>query len=61
MYEYTIQAFNSDQSVGKINVINVVVQANSEAEAIERAKQIVERHDYTVVSIKELDRKFKKG
>jgi len=61
MYEYTIQAFNSDPAVGKVNPINVVVQADSEAEAIERSKQIVERSDYNVVSIKELDRKFKKG
>lgn len=61
MYEYTIQAFNSDQSVGKINEITVVVQANTEAEAIERARKIVERQDYNIVSIKELDRKIKKG
>lgn len=60
MYEYTVQAFNSSD-LGKVSVIEITVTAKSEAEALERAKQIVERTDYNITAIKELSREFKKG
>lgn len=60
MYEYTVQAFNQTD-IGKTHVIEVTVIAKAEIDAINRAKQIVDRTDYFVIAIKEISREFKKG
>lgn len=60
MYKYTVEAYD-ESDIGKLNVIMIVVQAKDEAEAIERAKLIKVRTNYSVVGIEELSREFKKG
>lgn len=60
MYEYQIQAFDKSD-LGKVNVITITVQARTEDEAIEKAKTIKERTDYSVIAIKDLGKEFKKG
>ena len=54
MYKYTVQAFN-ESDIGKLAVINIVVTASSEAEALEKAKQIKERSNYSIVGIELLE------
>jgi len=54
MYKYTVQAFN-ESDLGKLAVINIVVTAADEAEALEKAKQIKERTTYSVIGIEVLD------
>lgn len=60
MYEYTIQAFNSGD-LGKVDVIQITVQARTDEEAIEKAKKLKERSDYSVIAIKDVGKEFKKG
>lgn len=53
MNEYTIEAAtNSD--LGRLNRVDVTVTANNEAEAIEKARQVVQRDVYTVKAIRVL-------
>lgn len=59
MYEYTIKAYEQTD-FGKINSVDVVVQANNETEAIARAGEIVPRPNFTILQIKELNREIKK-
>ncbi len=59
MYKFTVEAYDSSD-MGKLNIIHIVVQAADEAEAIERAKTIKQRSNYSIVGIEEL-REFKKG
>lgn len=54
MYKYTVQAFN-ESDLGKLAVINIVVTASDEAEALEKAKQIKERTTYSIIGIEVLD------
>ncbi len=61
MYKYTIQAFD-DTDMGKLNLINIVVQADDDDSAIAKAKAIKARGSYSILSIEELtSREFKKG
>ena len=54
MYKYTVQAFN-ESDLGKLAVINIVVTAASEEEALEKAKTIKERTTYSVIGIEVLE------
>jgi len=54
MYKYTVQAFN-ESDLGKLAVINIVVTAANETEALEKAKQIKERTTYSIIGIEVLD------
>jgi hypothetical protein len=54
MYKYTVQAFN-ESDLGKLAVINIVVTAATEEEALEKAKTIKERTTYSVIGIEVLE------
>lgn len=54
MFKYTVQAFN-ESDLGKLAIINIVVTAASEAEALEKAKQIKERTTYSIIGIEVLE------
>lgn len=54
MYKYTVQAFN-ESDLGKLAVINIVVTASSEEEALEKAKAIKERTTYSIIGIEVLE------
>ncbi len=54
MFKYTVQAFN-ESDLGKLAVINIVVTASSEEEALEKARQIKERTDYSIIGIEVLE------
>lgn len=54
MYKYTVQAFN-ESDLGKLAVINIVVTASDEAEALEKAKAIKERTTYSIIGIEVLE------
>jgi hypothetical protein len=54
MYKYTVQAFN-ESDLGKLAVINIVVTAANEQEALEKAKQIKERTTYSIIGIEVLE------
>lgn len=60
MYEYTIQAFDKTE-VGNVNVIEITVTANTDDEAVEKAKKIRDRSDYAIIAIREQGKEFKKG
>jgi len=60
MNKYTIEAFD-ESDLGKLNLINIVVQAKTEEEALERAAKIKGRTNYSITHIEELDREIKKG
>ncbi len=53
MYKYLIQAYN-DTDYGPANEIRIKVQASDEAQAIERAKTIAIRSNYSVLEIEDL-------
>lgn len=55
MYEYTIDAYNYDPGFGVTNRITVVVTADTEDEAIDKAKLIKSRSTYAVIAIKDLN------
>jgi hypothetical protein len=59
MFEYSIQAYD-ETDLGKVNVIQVTVQARTKDAAIEHAKQIESRTNYSVTGIKDLGGEFKK-
>jgi len=54
MYKYTVQAFN-ESDLGKLAVINIVVTAATEEEALEKAAQIKERSNYSIIGIELLE------
>lgn len=54
MYKYTVQAFN-ESDLGKLAIINIVVTASTEEEALEKAKQIKERTTYSIIGIEVLE------
>jgi hypothetical protein len=53
MFKYTVEAFD-ESDVGKLNIIHIVVQAGSEEDAIDRARNIKQRTTYAIVGIEEL-------
>lgn len=53
-FEYTIDAYSKDNWGNVSGPIQVVVEANTDDEAIENAKGIVQRETYTVVRIRQL-------
>ena len=54
MFKYLLQAYN-DPGVGPIEQINIRVIANSESEAIEKAKKHIVRQFYAVIEVEILD------
>lgn len=60
MYEYTIQAYDQTD-LGKVNAIELVVCANTDEDAIEKAQKLKARQQYSIVRVKELSNKLKKG
>lgn len=58
-FEYTIDAFTQGP-IGITGAIQVVVEADTEAGAIEKAKTIVHRDSYTVVRIRQLSEAIEK-
>ena len=59
-YRYTVDAWNKDQWHNVDNVIQIVVNAHSPEEAVERAKVIEARTDYKVVRVEEQNPYFTK-
>ena len=60
MYQYTIQGYDQTD-LGKVNFIELVVTANTDEDAVEKARKIKARQQYAVVRVKELDNTIKKG
>lgn len=60
MFEYQIQAYDQTD-LGKVNAIQVTVEARTEAAAIAHAKQIAARSNYSITGIKDLGGEFKKA
>lgn len=60
MYEYTIQAYDQTD-LGKVNSVELVVCANTDEDAIEKAQKLKARQQYSVIRVKELSNKLKKG
>ena len=54
MFKYTIQAYNQTPNVGPVNEINVMVTADTESQAIQVAKTIVQRSNYSVLQVEDL-------
>lgn len=53
-FKYKVQAYNATP-VGVTAQIVIVVRANSESEAIAKARKVAERSDYAVVAIEVID------
>lgn len=60
MFEYTIQAYDKTD-LGKVNAIQITVEARTKEAAIEHAKGIEARTDYAVIAVKDLGGEFKKA
>lgn len=55
MYKYTIEAYNNYAGHVDIGKIMVVITAANEHMALAKAKQIVDRENYAVVVIEDLN------
>lgn len=56
MFKYKVQAYD-DTQYGPVHEMMVVVTASTEADAIEKAKKVVERTSYSIVEIEVLELK----
>lgn len=61
MFKYTIDTFTLDQYQKPIDIIQVVVTAMDEPEAVAKVFKIAPRADHRVVRIEELSKEFQKA
>lgn len=54
MFKYTIKASNYDSTIGSVDIIQIVVTANNEAQAKVLAEKIAIRRDYVIIGIEDL-------